>query len=181
MKRSLLAAVAAVALLAPATLATAQDSNQQSGAMTMQVSSAEEFMMMAAMSDMFEIQSSQLALEEAQSDEVKEFAQMMITDHTANTQKLMQIVEAGGGSMEPPKELDGRHEAMLEKLQGASGESFDAAYIDAQVMAHQEAVALMSSYAENGDNESLKEFASEALPVVQSHLEMVQKMDQGSM
>lgn len=180
MKRSLLAAVAAVALLAPVTLATAQDSNQ-SGAMTMQVSSAEEFMMMAAMSDMFEIESSELALENAQSEDVKEFAQMMISDHTANTQKLMQTVEAGGGEMQKPEELDDRHQAMIDQLEGASGDAFDAAYIDAQVQAHQEAVALMSSYAENGDNESLKEFASEALPVVQSHLEMVQKMDQGSM
>ena len=179
MNRHILFATAAFAMLSPAGLAVAQDTNQTTESMAaMQVTSAEQFMMMAAMSDKFEIESSELALQNAQNDEIKQFAQQMITDHTANTQKLMQTVEANGGKLEAPEALDERHQTMLENLQGASGESFDAAYIDAQVMAHQEAVALFSGYSENGDNETLKTFAAEQLPVIQMHYEMVQKMDQ---
>jgi putative membrane protein len=181
MKLTVFITATALALLAPVNLAVAQDSNQQSGAATtMQVTDAETFMTMAAISDLFEIESSQLALEKAQSDEVKTFAQQMIADHTANTQKLTQVVQSGGGSM-PEAKLDDRHQAIIEQLQGASGAEFDAAYIDAQVQAHQEAVALMTTYSEGGDNEALKGFATQALPVIQSHYEMVQKMDSSQM
>jgi putative membrane protein len=179
MKRHVLLAAAAFAFLSPAGFAVAQDSNQAADMTTMQVTDAAQFMTMAAMSDLFEIQSSELALENAQSDAVKQFAQQMINDHTANTQKLMQVVQAGGGQMEAPTELDERHQQIMEQLEGASGDQFDAAYIDAQVRAHQEAVALMTSYSQGGDNEALQQFAAQALPVVQMHLEMVQRMDQG--
>ena len=97
MKRHILFATAAFALLSPVGIAIAQDDNQNAEAMqTMQVTSAEQFIMMAAMGDRFEIESSELAVENAQSDDVKAFAQQMITDHTANTQKLMQTVEGNG-------------------------------------------------------------------------------------
>jgi putative membrane protein len=105
----------------------------------------------------------------------------MIADHTANTQRLMQTVEAGGGKMEAPSKLDERHEQMVEQLEGASDDQFDAMYLQGQVQAHQEAVALMTGYSQNGDNEALQKFAAQALPVVQMHYEMVQKMAQGSM
>lgn len=179
MKRHILFATAAFVLLSPVGIAIAQDDNQNAEAMqTMQVTSAEQFIMMAAMGDRFEIESSELAVENAQSDDVKAFAQQMITDHTANTQKLMQTVEGNGGEMTAPESLDEQHQAMLDKVEDASGENFDAAYIDAQVMAHQQSVALFSSYAENGDNETLKAFAAQQLPVLQMHYDMVQKMDQ---
>lgn len=181
MKRSVLFTAGAFALLSPVHLAVAQDATQQATPAAVQVIDATQFMNMAAMSDKFEIESSELALQNAQTDEVKQFAQQMITDHTANTQKLIQTVEAGGGNLDAPAALDAKHQAMVDKLKGASGEAFDAAYIDAQVQAHEEAVALMTSYSQGGDNETLKKFAAEALPVIQSHYEMVQKMDQGTM
>jgi putative membrane protein len=175
MKRSILLAATAFALLAPINLAGAQDSSQP--ATTMEVTDATQFMTMAAMSDKFEIESSELALQKAESQEVKDFAQQMITDHTANTQKLIQTVEAGGGNLEPPAALDEKHQAIIDQLNGLSGAEFDTAYIDAQVQAHADAVALMTSYSQGGDNEPLKQFAAQALPVIQGHYEMVQQMD----
>ncbi len=179
MNRHILFATAALALISPIGIATAQDANQNAATtQNMEINSAEQFVMMASMSDLFEIESSQLALENAKSENVKEFAQQMITDHTANTQKLMQTVKATGGTMKAPEKLDEPHQEMLESLQGASDANFDAAYMDAQVMAHQQAVALFSSYAENGDNDMLQEFAQQQLPVIQMHYEHAQKMDQ---
>jgi putative membrane protein len=177
MNRRILFATAAFALLSPVGIAFAQDANQTTDAMTMEVTSAEQFIMMAAMGDRFEIESSELALENAKSEDVKEFAQQMIADHTANTKNLMQTVEGNGGEMTAPKSLDEQHQAMMDKLKAASDDNFDAAYIDAQVMSHQQSVALFSSYAENGDNETLKAFAQKQLPIIQMHYEHVQKMD----
>ncbi|PLU74096.1 hypothetical protein BMJ21_04210, partial [Sinorhizobium medicae] len=67
---------AAVAFLASAPCVAAQ-----------QISS-EEFVTMAASSDMFEIQSSQLAVANSKQDSVRQFAEMMIADHTKASQEL---------------------------------------------------------------------------------------------
>ena len=180
MRQTLLLATTVLALSLPIGFAAAENAAQPVATATMQVTDATQFMLMAAMSDKFEIESSEIALQKGQSDAVKQFAQQMITDHTANTEKLIQTVEAGGGNLEKPAQLDEKHQTMIDKLSATSGD-FDAAYIDAQVQAHQEAVALMTSYSQNGDNNPLKQFAAQALPTIQMHFEMVQKLDHASM
>jgi putative membrane protein len=57
-------------------------------------------------------------------------------------------------------------------VEGASGEGFDAAYMEAQVTAHETTVELFRSDVENGDEARLVSFAETALPTLESHLEM---------
>ncbi|HEV7255708.1 MAG TPA: DUF4142 domain-containing protein [Mesorhizobium sp.] len=155
-------AMAMLAFASPAALA-------QDAAM-----SAQDYVAMAASSDMFEIQSSQIALEKGQSDAVKQFAQEMVADHDQTSAQL--AAAARQEQVEVPSAMMEKHATMLEQLGNASGAEFDAAYIEAQVMAHQEAVALHSSYAENGESEPLKEVAERAVPIVSEHLEDAQAM-----
>ena len=166
MKRSLLFTTAAAAFFATP-VAMAQ----------MDTPSAQEFVTMAASSDMFEIQSSTIALEKAQSDEVKEFAQQMIDDHTKASTQLKAAVEASGDDLEVPETMMEKHQQQVEALNDASGSEFDAAYIEAQTAAHQEAVALMTAYAEGGDEAQLKAHAEMAQPIVKMHLEHVEELD----
>jgi len=46
---------------------------------------------------------------------------------------------------------------------------FQAAYVDAQVRAHDDTVVLFQSFAENGPDGSLKDFATKTLPTPQQH------------
>lgn len=171
MKRHLLFATVAFSLLTP--MALAQDADTQ---MTEQMAnlSAQEFVTMAASSDMFEIQSSQLALEKAQSDDVKEFAQEMIQDHTQMSQELMQVAQEE--NLSAPSEMAEMHQELLQSLSGASAGEFDAAYAQAQVQAHQMALALLTGYAENGDNDDLQAQAKKGTPMIQEHLENAQEL-----
>ncbi|RVI47034.1 DUF4142 domain-containing protein, partial [Sinorhizobium medicae] len=75
--------------------------------------------------------------------------------------------------------MDEKHAAELEKLKNAQGEQFDAAYVQAQLAAHQEALKLLQSYAQGGDSEPLKAHAAKTAPVVQGHLEHAQKLSGG--
>ncbi|TKB30574.1 MAG: DUF4142 domain-containing protein, partial [Mesorhizobium sp.] len=65
--------------------------------------------------------------------------------------------------------LDTKHQALLDQLKEASGDSFQSKYIDMQTQAHKEAVALFSAYANSGDDPAMKEFAKKTLPVLQMH------------
>lgn len=74
--------------------------------------------------------------------------------------------------------LDPRRAAMLSRLATSPGpRAFNAAYADQQVQAHQEAVALYANEARNGDLQEARTFASQALPVLQSHLDHSVQLD----
>lgn len=136
--------------------------------------SSEEFVTMAASSDLFEVQSGQLAATNSKEASIQQFAQMMVADHTKASQELK--IAAGDAKITVPAQMIDKHTAEFEKLKNAQGAAFDKAYIEAQVAAHQEALQLMQSYAQGGDSEPLKAHATKASPIVQRHLEHAQKL-----
>jgi putative membrane protein len=129
------------------------------------------FAAVAGSSNMFEIESSEIALDKATNDAVRQFAQQMVDDHTAAGEKMKAAAEADG--VTPPAGLAEKEQAELEKLQAAEGADFDAAYVLAQVAAHDEAVALFQSFSENGQESALRGFAAETLPTLEEHRSMV--------
>jgi len=133
------------------------------------------FVKKAAISDIYEIQASQLAQTKAASADVKTFAGKMITDHTKTSDQLKSIVSAKSG-MKLPATLDAQHKALLAKLKGSSGANFDSTYAHQQLDAHQQAVMLFTSESQNGKDADLKKFATETLPTLQQHLSMAQQL-----
>ncbi|MES0044358.1 DUF4142 domain-containing protein [Mesorhizobium sp. M0091] len=124
--------------------------------------SPQEFVKAAASSDMFEIQSSELALRKSKTSRVKEFARMMIKDHTNSSKRLITAAKKDDVAVAP--EMTSKHAAQLEALSNDSSGAFDNAYVDAQVAAHQEALTLMTSYAENGQEKHLAAHAKKTAP-----------------
>jgi predicted outer membrane protein/sporulation protein YlmC with PRC-barrel domain len=130
---------------------------------------AAEFVTQAANSDMFEIQSSQLALTKTQDNLIHNFAQHMIQDHTAASEKLK--TAAQGQTV--PTTLDQEHAQMLQQLQQASGNDFNRSYVQMQFDGHQKAVTLFESYAQDGDNAQLKQFAQQTVPALREHFQQI--------
>lgn len=157
-----------------ATNAAAADLNGAPTAAAEQVMTA-TYVVQAAQSDMYEIRSSQMALSKASSQQVKDFAKMMVSDHTMTSQKLKDALSSAN-QPPPPMALDDRRKGMLDQLSHASGADFDRMYIQQQLMAHQEALTLHQSYAANGDERSLKVVANATVPIIQHHLSMLQAM-----
>jgi len=139
---------------------------------------ADAYVANAAMSDMYEIESSRLALEKSQSPGIKKYARQMIDDHTATSSQMKALLPKSGLSVTPPTALDDRRRGMIDNLRAASAADFDRTYVDQQTMAHQEALTLHSGFAEDGDNQQLKQFAAATAPKVRHHLDMVKAMDQ---
>jgi putative membrane protein len=128
------------------------------------------FVAMAGASDLFEIQSSQLALQKAATPAVRDFAQMMIQHHQMTTQQV-EAAARSAGLNPPPPQLMPMQTQMIAELQPLSGAEFDRVYTRQQVRAHQMALALHSTYARSGDTPSLKQVAATARPIVQQHLD----------
>ena len=120
----------------------------------------------------YEIEAAKVAEQKAQSPDVKAFAKMMVRDHTALGDEAKPVIAKSGQT--PPTALDQRHQSLLDNLKAASPQDFDKTYMDQQVSAHQETLALLNGYAQNGDNADLKALAAKATPVVQKHLDRAQ-------
>ncbi len=130
----------------------------------------------AASSDMFEIQSGQLAQQMSQNPGVQSFGGMLVTDHTQSTQMLMAAAQSARVSPPPPALLP-QHQALLDQLRAAgSGPSFDMAFQQIQIQAHQQALMLHQNYAQSGDVPALRATAGQIVPVIQRHLAMAQSL-----
>jgi putative membrane protein len=135
------------------------------------------YMAMAGSGDQFEIQSSQLALQMSQSQSVRNLANMLIADHTRSTQMVVAAAQSAGLTPPPPALLP-QHQAMLDQLRSAgSGPSFDMAFRDIQINAHQQALQLHQNYAASGDVPALRATAGQIVPVVQMHLSQLQRLN----
>lgn len=134
-----------------------------------------KFAMTAAMGGMAEVETARLALQKASSDEVKQYAQKMIDDHTAANAELMQIASTKGITL--PTAPDAKHRAMMAKMEKLSGAAFDREYI---MMAghkdHQKMEKLFRDESMRGRDADLKAFAAKTLPVVQQHLQMARDL-----
>jgi putative membrane protein len=134
------------------------------------------FVITAALGDSYEIQAGTMARQRAQSQQIRQFADQMVRDHTLLTQQMATALQMNGTPVVTPAALDPRHQTMINDLMVAQGPDFDRRYAIQQVAAHQEALTVLQAYAQNGDNPALRQFAQQALPRVQEHLRMAQML-----
>ena len=127
------------------------------------------FVSNASQSDMYEVAAARMAATRSKNADVKAFAKMMITEHTAMMNEMKPLVMAAGKT--PADKLDERRQGFLDNLKTASDADFDKTYIDQQVAAHGEALTLMKGYADAGDDAGLKAGAAKGAPKVQMHLD----------
>jgi len=133
----------------------------------------QKFAQQAASSDQFEIQSSQLALQKSHSARVRAFAQQMIDEHTATTQKLSAL--AGTKGMTVDGALDPTQQQTLASLQN-SRSGFDRAYLRAQVNGHDTALSAFQTKASGGSDPDVRSFAQQTAPTIQEHLDEAKRM-----
>jgi putative membrane protein len=134
------------------------------------------YMAQAGSADQFEIQSGQLALQASQNPAIRNFANMIVADHTRSTQMVVSAAQSAGLTPPPPALLPAQ-QAMLDQLRSAgSGPSFDMAFQQAQISAHQQALQLHQNYAAQGDVPALRTAAGQIVPVVQMHLQQIQSL-----
>lgn len=140
--------------------------------------STPDFVKEAAQSDLFEIQSSQLAEQKSDDAATKSFAQKMVTDHTKTTNDIKSMVSGGKlKGVELPTDMASSQKSMLDKLKGLNGKDFTKQYHSDQVSGHKDAVSLFERYDKGGDNPELKDWANKTLPTLRDPLKMAQDLD----
>ncbi|HEY9610309.1 DUF4142 domain-containing protein [Allocoleopsis sp.] len=133
-----------------------------------------QFMTKAAQGGMAEVELSRLALQRSQSNQVKQFAQRMITDHSQANAQLMQLAQQKGVRL--PRTLDAQHQQIRARLQRLSRSNFDREYMSVMDNDHVQTVNLFQSATQQAQDPDVNTFANSKLPALQAHLQMVQAM-----
>lgn len=157
--------------------AGAQNSNS-SGEMkhgSGQMMADHKFALEAAMGGMMEVELGKVAAEKGASDEVRQFGQRMVDDHSKANSELMQL--ASGKGMTLPAAPDAKHQAEMQKLSALSGEKFDKEYVKMMLKDHKKDVAAFEKEAAAGMDAELKSFAASTLPTLREHLQMIQRIN----
>lgn len=128
----------------------------------------------AANGGLAEVALGKLAQIKATNPQVKNFADMMVTDHSKANDELAAIAKAKNITL--PAAPDADHQKKLEDLSKLSGKDFDKAYVDAMVDGHKKTLDLMNMAAKDCKDSELKAFAVKTAPVVQTHLDAIKKI-----
>jgi hypothetical protein len=105
---------------------------------------------------------------------VRQFGQHMVDDHSKANQDLTQVASAKGLTL--PSALDAKHQADVQKLSALSGDKFDREYVSMMVKDHKKDVAEFQKESTGGADADIKSFAARTLPVIQEHLQMIQRI-----
>lgn len=134
--------------------------------------SEKSFVKEAASGGMMEVELGQIAKEKGKSQDVKDFAQRMVTDHGKANDELKTAV---GGKYELPTKLELKHKTTLEKLKGTS-EDFDRKYAEAMVKDHKKDVEKFRKASKKVKDPELKGWIDKTLPTLEQHLQAAKDM-----
>lgn len=133
------------------------------------------FYTQAAESGMAEVMLGNLALQKTQNEQIRQFAQQMVTDHTNANNELKQLAESKNITL--PSAVSSKQQSAYDKLNGMNGMDFDKAFMKQMVKDHENAVKLFRKQSEKGEDADAKAFATKTLPTLQMHLQMAKTMN----
>ena len=129
------------------------------------------FAMKAAQGGIFEVSSSQIALNKTHNKQVMMVARRMVKEHSAANMELKTVAQDKGMTL--PSETDPMHKAVIAKLHRQSGTAFDKTYMASQEAAHAATVKLFQMEIASGQDKDVTAFASKNLPEIEDHTKMI--------
>jgi|GEM_PF-2613484 len=160
---------AASAIVPPALAGGMKADRQQSAAVQQQALTAQNFVLYANNADLFQSEASKIAVQRAQSSEVKVYAQQMAAQHATSTSRLTTAARQAGITPTTPV-LTVQMQQKLAELQNASTNAFDERYITLLQEAQERELRLHNAYARSGDNATLRAASNDTAQMVAQHL-----------
>lgn len=136
-----------------------------------------KFAVEAANGGMSEVVLGKLAAEKATNKKVKDFGNMMVTDHSKANDELKAL--AHKLSITLPDSISSDESKTRDDLAKKSGADFDKAYVQDMVDDHKKDVKAFEDGAKNCKDSDLKAFANKTLPTLKMHLQVIEKIKKG--
>lgn len=132
------------------------------------------FVKKAAEGGLAEVRLGELAQQKSNSQDVKDFAQKMVNDHTQLNNQMQPIAQQMGVSS--PQGLSKKDKKEIAKLENLSGQQFDEAYIKYMVKDHKKDLSEFKDEASRTQNPQLKNAAQQGAQVIDQHLQLAERL-----
>ena len=173
----LLATALPTMVLAQAQTRDAPATTQTQRMQKTQQMTAKDFLTQAWNINNFEIQAGREAQDKAKSTEMKDFARMIVDDHSKMQDELKTAMKNTKG-LDWPSKADAEHTQKLQQLGSAA--NFDRDFRTQQIQGHQDAIRLFKDFAATGDNQELKTWANNSVAMLEKHLQRAEALPSSS-
>ena len=135
----------------------------------------QEFVTKAAQGNSAEVELGKIVAAKSKDSNVKQFAQMMVKDHTTALNELQELAQTKNLNFNDDLPDDAK--SLQQKLSSDTGKQLDKDYMDGMVEDHQKDVQEFTDKSQNAKDPDVKQWASKTLPTLQKHLEKAQQID----
>nr|ALS90785.1 protein of unknown function (DUF4142) [uncultured bacterium] len=180
------AAMLMVGLFASLGLAqeTTQDSSMKKDSMKQDsmkssalASSDKKFIMETAHGGMMEVELAKLAVDKSSNEEVKQYAQRLVDDHTKANEELTQLASQKGVPISEDHKAMMKSQTAKDKLSKLSGADFDREFISWMVKDHAKEVKEFEQVSAKAKDTDVKDWAAKTLPTLREHLQMARDIN----
>lgn len=127
------------------------------------------FLMSVSEEQQAEITVSQLAIQRAENERVKDFSTHMIDEHMKTAMAVERLALQQHVVLHPG--LNRNHEKQIQELSRLTGHDFDLAYMNHIVTGHDSTVSEWERHAQTLPHPDIKQWINDMLPVVTAHRE----------
>jgi putative membrane protein len=136
--------------------------------------SEQDFMMEAVRADLAEIDIAQVALQNSGTSEVKDFANMIKSDHTSALEGLSELMK--DMDVPQPKSIPVELQQDISRMSSLTGGELDREFVNMIVSQQQKAVEMFRDQQSTAQNEDVKKYVEDTLPRLEMHLEKAQRL-----
>lgn len=127
-----------------------------------------DFAVEAADGGMLEVQLGKIALTNSSNQDVKDFGQMMIDDHTKANNELMALAKEKNITLPPAPSQ--KSVKRIKDLNEKTGGDFDKDYINFMVSDHESVISSFENASNKTADADIRSFVDKTLPVLKNHL-----------
>lgn len=178
-----LAISAAAALGAAAQTQSTRPASQDQSIVTAEASRAPtdransksvEFLLDALRASLTEARMGKLAAQQSYEQKVRDYGMKLESDHTAHAGEIERLLEPLQVTI--PTEPSAEGLSQLAALTRLSGQEFDAAFVQAAIWMHTDAIEQYGAQTHANPDRTLHEFAERSLPMLREHLAAAQAL-----
>jgi putative membrane protein len=134
----------------------------------------QDFMIKAAQAHLAEVDMARIVMQKSQNSDVKDFANMIQSDHTDAYEDLTDLMRNKG--MSPPDILSPDAKADIEKITALSGPELNREFVNTMVADHQKALEMFRDQVNIAQSPDVRKYAEDLIPTLEMHLEKAQKL-----
>ena len=136
-----------------------------------------KFVVDAGNGGMTEVELSKLAMQKGTNAKAKEFADMMVMDHSKANMELKALAKAKNITL--PDSINADSKKAWDDLNAKTGKDFDKAYVSTMVSEHKKTVSMFEDASKNLKDAELKAFVDKTIPVLKGHLDKITAISDG--